>query len=477
MPVLGSRGGASSRGFGGLANLGYLIKKSLRFRSASSAYLTRTPGSAGNRQKFTFSAWVKKSGLTSRQGIFAAGTGNTGSLPGGSIYFDATTPTLSLIGAGGTSYVLTTTQIFRDPSAWYHIVVAFDTTQSTDTNKIKLYVNGSQITSFSSATYPSLNFSTDYNNTAQHNIGARADDGGTGNASTFLDGYMAEVYMIDGQQLTPSSFGKNDATTGQWIPKKYTGTYGTNGFYLTFNDASAATAAAIGKDSSGNGNNFTPSAISLSADTNYDSMRDVPTLTNSLISNYATLNPLSYPGLSSYLTRGNLSLSGQDQQWAMATVGVNLGKWYWEVYVESNTYPAYLGVINAPFRKDNPDTSPGINTASMTSYIGGLSSGTTGYYKNYTAGSSSSQTGLVQNKTWGFALDLTAGTLNYYVDNSLVHTDSTLPTDNSTYFFPMVGQTNTGSNSWTRSWFNFGQQPFAFTPPAGYFPINAYNLP
>ena len=183
---------------------------------------------------------------------------------------------------------------------------------------------------------------------------------------------MTEINFIDGQVLTPSSFGGTDKD-GNWSPIAYTGSYGQNGWYLNFKDATSTTT--IGYDYSGNGNNWTGNAFSFTNDTNYDSMYDVPSSQSGSSSsntrgNYATLNPLSYPGLNSYLTRGNLSLSGQDYQWAMSTIGVNTGKWYWEVYVESNTYPAYVGVINAPFRKDNPDTSPNINSG--TSYIGGL---------------------------------------------------------------------------------------------------------
>jgi len=240
-----------------------LLNRSLRFRSSASAYLSRTPSVAGNRQKFTISMWVKRGDLTARQGIIAAGTSNSSGQPGGSIYFDNSTSGgshLSLIGAGGTSYVLQTTQVFRDPAAWYHLVFAWDTTQATDSNRIKMYINGVQVTSWISATYPSQNFSTDYNNTTVQGIGTRTDDGAIP-ASPF-DGYMTEVYMIDGQALTPSSFGSFNAY-GSWSPVRYGGSYGTNGFYLPFTNSISTTT--LGYDFSPQGNNWTTNNISLGA--------------------------------------------------------------------------------------------------------------------------------------------------------------------------------------------------------------------
>ena len=210
------------------------VGNSLRFRRSNSGYLQRTPTVAGNRQTFTISMWVKRGILGStRVGLFAAGTSLSAGGPAGSIYFDSGTPDqLQVIGAGASSYILATNQLFRDPAAWYHIVVAFDTTQATASNRIKLYVNGSQVTSFASVTYPSQNFNTDYNNTIVHDIGARTDDGSS--ANTFFDGEMTEINFIDGQQLTPNAFGTFNSY-GVWQPITYGGSYGTNGFYLPFN--------------------------------------------------------------------------------------------------------------------------------------------------------------------------------------------------------------------------------------------------
>jgi hypothetical protein len=161
---------------------------------------------------------------------------------------------------GTSSGQIVSTQVFRDPSAWYHLIVAVDTTQATASNRVKMYVNGVQITSFATSSYPVQNYDSSFNTANLTTIGQVA-------SAQYFDGYLTEINLIDGQQLTPSSFGKTNAATGQWIPKKFAGTYGTNGFYLKFADASAATAAAIGKDSSPNGNNWTPNNIDLSSPT------------------------------------------------------------------------------------------------------------------------------------------------------------------------------------------------------------------
>jgi hypothetical protein len=262
MPFLGTTGGGSVRQFGGLANLGYFIKNSLRFRRSNSAYLNRTPGSASNRRTWTWSGWVKRGALsTADSTLFNAGTTGIASDNVGFFGIRFTDGDQLDLSTGLTN-TRRTTQVFRDPAAWYHIVVAMDTTQATGANRVKVYVNGTEVTAFVSSNDPSPNLDTAVNNNVVHEIGRT-----TWSGSTFFDGYMAEVNFVDGQQLTPSSFGKTDGATGQWIPKKFAGTYGTNGFYLKFADASAATAAAIGKDSSGNGNNWTPNNIDVSTPT------------------------------------------------------------------------------------------------------------------------------------------------------------------------------------------------------------------
>jgi hypothetical protein len=211
----------------------YPINNSLRFRSSASAYLNRTPASATNRTTWTWSGWVKLGILNPSSGwncIFGAYSNdnnrtffytNNNSVSNTFYIFD--------VNGGSTTCNLISTQVLRDPSAWYHLVVAVDTTQSTSSNRIKVYLNGSQITSFGTASYPSQNANLMVNNNVAHYVGASNYSG----LSLFHDGYMAEVNFVDGVALTPSSFGTTDAN-GIWQPIPYTGSYGTNGFYLPF---------------------------------------------------------------------------------------------------------------------------------------------------------------------------------------------------------------------------------------------------
>ena len=222
---------------------GYKIDRSLRFNRADSAYLSRTPSSAGNRRTWTWSGWVKR-GKLSVANLHLFDTAGSPEYTGA--YFTGS-DTIEFRGyTSGFNWRLTTTPVFRDPSSWYHIVFVFDSTNATSSDRLRLYINGVRITSFSTSTYPSLNYDSNYNNSVAHAIGAFS-----GGIAPF-DGYLAEIYSIDGQALDPTNFGEFD-TNGIWQPIAYTGgTYGTNGFHLDFSDNS--TAAALGTDTSGEGN-------------------------------------------------------------------------------------------------------------------------------------------------------------------------------------------------------------------------------
>ena len=202
---------------------GFDVDQSLRFNDDDSAYLSRTPTTAGNRKTFTFSAWVKAPQIVGYNGIFSGS--NTGSIYS-SIWFNAGT----LVAFGynaGTEYNLTTSSLYRDPSAWYHIVWSVDTTQATSSNRMKIYVNGEQVTAFNTETYPTLNLDLQVNNTISHLVGHSL--GGV----DYLDGYLGEVNFIDGTAKAPADFGET-GDYGEWKPIAYSGTYGTNGFYLPF---------------------------------------------------------------------------------------------------------------------------------------------------------------------------------------------------------------------------------------------------
>jgi hypothetical protein len=268
MPFLGTTGGGSVKQYGGLANLGYFLRRSLKFNRSGLSYLTRTPASSGNRKTFTYSFWMKYSVSTDYSVLFSAI--NSGGGDQDALYIDNNSYTQAMVIRldSITGIGLATNQVFRDPAAWYHVVMAMDTTQATATNRLKLYINGSEITSFQVDGRSSINQNSDmngWNTNRLHLIGSQAQS-----APAYThNGYFAEINFVDGLQLTPSSFGKTDAATGQWIPKKYSGAYGTNGFYLSFNDFTAATAAKLGKDYSGNGNNWTPNNIGVASTNAY----------------------------------------------------------------------------------------------------------------------------------------------------------------------------------------------------------------
>ena len=257
----------------------YQVPYSLRFRAANSAYLSRTSGaSPTDKKKATLSAWIKAAPSTSssNQVCILTSTGNACAIGWNIVSYSGD----FFVRVDGPGNDIRFPIKFRDPSAWGHLQIAVDTTDATASDRVKVYWNGVRLTP-NASTYPTLNSDTTMNpaSTAFRFMSDVTN-------GTYVDGYAGEVNFIDGQALTPSSFGQTDSATGVWVPKKYAGTYGTNGFYLKFADASAATAAAIGKDSSGNGNNWTPSGISVTSGVTFDQMTDTPTL------NYCVLNPL-----------------------------------------------------------------------------------------------------------------------------------------------------------------------------------------
>ena len=218
------------------------IEQSLRFNDDDSAYLSWTPASAGNRKTWTWSGWVKRGLIGGNNRLFAAGanTDNTTDISFGNGDLLQIRNRIS----STNTYRRQTNMVFRDASAWYHIVVAFDTTQSTADDRLKLYVNGLEITSWDVDTIGSQNEDTFVSNATPHYIGVNA------NISSSLDGYLAEVNFVDGTALDPTSFG--EFKSGVWVAKSYAGSYGTNGFYLNFSDS-----ANIGDDLSGNANDWT----------------------------------------------------------------------------------------------------------------------------------------------------------------------------------------------------------------------------
>ncbi len=308
---------------GGTQATGDFITNSLRFEDGGSPYLTHTRGTATNEKKFTFSTWVKlgNTGHDANGTLFGSGDDGNGYVGDALII-----QTNGLVKQGDhdgstDNHNVRTNALLRDPSAWYHIVCAADSTQGTDSNRIKLYINGTQQTSLAASTYPSQDITFDCNTNGQVlNIGRNQN----GENHVYFDGYMAETVFIDGQQLTPSSFGETD-DNGVWIPKNILAeglTFGNNGFYLQYQQTgTSADASGKGADTSGEDNHF---------DDNGMTAEDITTDTPQ--NNFCTLNPLN-SSASVALSEGNTkhTNSGANDQASAATMGFANGKWYWEV--------------------------------------------------------------------------------------------------------------------------------------------------
>jgi hypothetical protein len=430
--------------------------RSLRFNSADSAYLSRTPASAGNRKTWTWAGWVKRSGLSSFQRIFVAYQ------PSGVDtwlrFEDSNQLRLQFSDNGVNSGQLITTAVFRDPSAWLHIVAVADTTNSTSTERMRLYVNGSRITIFSSSANPSQNYDTGINATIGHYIGQN------GIGFEYFSGYLADIHFIDGQALDPTSFGEFSAITGVWMPKAYTGTYGTNGWQLKFEDNSNNTATTLGKDTSGNGNNWTPNNLSVTAGAGNDSLVDVPTngtassggdAGGATTGNYCTWNPLDNGGVT--LSNGNLdgsaTVAWKNVRGTIAFPGS--GKWYFEVVPGGS---ALMGIGIAAANKNLTDQSTG-------TFVGYNEDGR--FYKDGSINASGKAT-YTSGDVIGVAFDCDTNSVTFYKNN--VSQGSVTPTTGVSYF-PFVQISNA---SFVGNW---GARSFAYTAPSGFKALCTANLP
>jgi hypothetical protein len=449
--------------------------QSLRFNSADTAYLNRTPASAGNRRVWTWSCWFKFSLIASAnyRSFIEAFTGSA-DVYNSIAYENAVIKVNQDNGAGGVMLV-STPAVFRDPGAWYHLVVAVDTTQATGTNRVKLWINGVQQTLTFSVT-PAQNLDTWINSANAHRIGARWS--GPSSASNY-DGYMADVNFIDGQALTPSSFGANDPNTGVWSPVPYSGTYGTNGFRLSFQDNTGTTATTLGKDYSGNGNNWTPNNFSVAAGSGNDSLTDGPTNWGidygnggEVRGNYCTLNSLDNGG--NTIANGNLDSTRSGSSWVStrSTLGMSSGKWYWEITAGAGVSSSNQNVVTVGLMT---------SAATLTSYPGSDANGW-GYNsfdgRKYNNQSGGTGTGTTYGATWttgdiiGVAFDADAGSLTFYkngVSQGAAYTSLAAGT-----YFAAVGSYASSS---TLVSLNFGQRPFAYTAPSGFKVLCTTNLP
>jgi hypothetical protein len=454
----------------------YEITNSLRFRAANSAYLNRTPSVAGNRKTWTWSGWVKR-GQVSNSTFRIFGTGdNTSATNQTSLNF--ATNFIEFYNQPNNAF-RRTTAVYRDPSAWYHIIIVWDSNNIAANDRIRLYVNGQQVTTFSSSTNPSSGDDTFVNSTISHTIGTLPT-----NAGNYFDGYVAEVNFVDGQALDPSYFGYTDYN-GVWQPKRYTGVFGTNGFYLPFNPQAygdSITTTTLGFDKSGNSNNWTSNNFSVTAGATYDLMKDSPTngsivedtgLGGQLSGNYATLNPLNTDSSITILNAGlNYSWTGNSNKDCFSNFPVRTGKYYIET-MQTTSNPADI-----------------VSGFSLTSYnrntvnlVGDSSSQYLGYTYAGRKWDKAVQTNGLTTLTVGtdvlcFAIDLDAG--KAWAGKNGVWFASGDPSTGANPFwtFPANSEYVYASPIYNATgWVNFGQRPFAYAAPAGFKCLNTANLP
>jgi len=451
------------------ASGGYEVDNSLRFNSGSTDYLNRTQGTPTSNQKFTVSAWYKRTNLATAGDIWSIGSNGDGLYV--NLKMDGS-DNLIFVGNDPLNYYLFSTVVYRDVSAWYHVVLAVDTTQATNTNRMKLYINGSELTSYSTATYPSQNYAFPSLASGQLMfIGRRVTDN-----AELLNGYLSEYYFIDGQQLTPSSFGETDTLTGIWKPKAYTGSFGTNGFYLEFQNS-----AALGTDSSGNGNNFT-----------VNNLTSIDQTTDTCTNNWCTLNAVDNIASSGSgtLTQGNTNVSYTGGNFnTNATIAANKGKWYWETKAVANTLQGFVGT-RIGFQ-EIPNTYSSFNTlenASFSMYV----HPTAGVYSVVNGSNVSRGAGLTyaDGDIIGIALDLDNNISYWYKNGSLsvTYDFSALSTIGAKNIVPAVGNASGSANPELNV--NFGNPSlagggyadadgfgnFGYAVPAGYFALCTKNL-
>ena len=468
----------------------YEINQSIRFNSADSGYMHRTPSSTGNRKTFTTSFWFKRGKLGTDMWLGGPNVSNSGYAYG--IYLSSTNVLYVWIYYTGSSWQgqLYTNRMFSDPTAWYHLTLTVDTTQTLATERIRLYINGVRETSFSTENYPSLNQDTSWNvSSTQMSIGS--GDSNPAASGAFNDGYLTEMHYLDGYAYGPEYFGKfNDFDI--WIPIEYTGSYGTNGFHIDGRDASD-----LGDDESGQGNDFTTSGLAAN-----DQMLDTPN------NNWCTMNSAAKHTDSGFtIANGNLELTrtAGNNKGIVATVGLTSGKWYWEVRTihgtSYNIEHGVIGEINQGTILTGTDVSIGSSSSGYS-----LQFNTNDYYKRHNNSSTDTTINATSPSFQAFALDMDNKKIwfGYAVDgaSSITWFESGDPAggsnhiyaldDGNTTYYP--AHNSSRGNGTQQARFNFGQDGsfageetathtdsnglgnFFFAPPAGFLAICTRNL-
>jgi hypothetical protein len=449
-------------GTNSIKDTGYDVANSLRFNSGSSDYLTRTPSSATNQDLWSLSFWIKRSNLGSYQSIYGVYANSTNQE---TLAFDDSDRLYwQLYQSSAVKGQLTTNRVFRDVSAFYNILIVYDSANGTAGNRMRMYINGVEETSFATDTNPSSGQDSQWNSTTAHTIGRI-------NTANYMNGYMSELVAVDGTALSPTDVGEFDEDTGIWKPIDVSGlTFGTNGFYLDFEDSSA-----LGNDVSGNNNDFTVNNLTA-----------IDQSTDTCTNNFATLNPLDKPGTGNLpgFAEGNLHYnktatgSGNNSQ-ANSTIAVNTGKWFFEIKaLDSNAI--IVGIDNA----DNPTYDSHGN--SINSSDGGIA-----YYNNgqkIVYGTASSYgASWTTNDIIGIAINLDDNEITFYKNGSSQGAISITTTGIN--YRPAI--MNNGYNSTSSAYMNFGNPPFSissgnsdgngygnfeYSVPSGYYSLNTKNL-
>ena len=450
---------------------GYNIANSLRFEDGGSPYLTHTRGTATNEKKFTFSTWIKlgKAGVAQNGTLF--GSGDDGNGYAGDMLAIQTNGLIKQGDHDGSTdnHNVRTNAILRDSHAWYHIVCAADSTQGTASNRIKLYINGTQQTGLAASTYPSQDITFDCNTNGQVlNIGRNQN----GENHVYFDGYMAETVFIDGQQLTPSSFGETD-DNGVWIPKDISAeglTFGNNGFYLEYKQTgTSADASGKGADTSGEGTHFDDNGMTAE-----DITTDTPT------NNFCVLNNLD-ANRNDDLSEGNTQYVSPTsaRENVRGTFGVTSGKWYYEVKQTTSNGATNVGVS---IEGANLDDSLGKDNFGWAYQSGG-----TKRHNNSAESYGNTYTG---NDIIGVALNLDDHELFFYKNGTAENSGTkAYDLDTGETYFPMFGSGALNSTDTFQA--NFGNAPFSissgnadangygnfeYAPPSGYYSLCTKNL-
>ena len=434
-------------------------------------YVSRTPGSTGNRRTFTFSCWVKKTDADGNlETLFSAGNSNNDT---DYFHFDNNNRFTAVFRNGGSTHTeVTAYGTRRDPSAWYHVVLRVDTTQSTASDRVRIYING-QEAAYEVATYPSQNQQCEINDTKLTTVGGRS----RASVENFFQGYLSEVFFADGQSYAPTTFGSTNSD-GVWVPiVSPSVTYGTNGFRLQFTGTGAsADSSGFGADTSGNNNHLASSSLGTNPST-----KDTPQ------NNFCTLNNRDNQSVN--VTKGgcNFDSSGGADEGIRGTIGVLAGKWYYECKITGSAglSAGNIGFAQSTFNlKNNPRGGQGmfVNGSSSLNLFNFSSSGTA-----LDAGA-----GVVQNDIIGFALNLTDNQLTVYKNGTQVGSTQTIASgliSSGDFFIPVV--TDDGGANDVIGSFNFGNPTFTiassnsdangygsfeYAVPSGYYALCTKNL-